>query len=183
MSNGGNDPLDPFAGIAADPAAWAEALARPEAPHRFAIHFTPRSGSTRLTAILARTGRLGHANEIFNPRFMATIARSWKVADLETYIALALRRQAVRGVAAPAAAPGPVRATTSWLAWPGWATHRRRSTSRPRRCRPSSKPSRRSRRSNAPPSCRPRIRNRSWWSERAILGPSSRRRRHPHRWW
>lgn len=90
--------INPFADLPSEPDAWQAVLAQPEPPHRFVIYFTPRSSSTRLTEILARTRRLGQANEAFNPTFVRTNATHWKVADMDTYIALLLRRQALGGV-------------------------------------------------------------------------------------
>lgn len=90
--------INPFAGIVARPDALQAVLAQPEPAHRFVIYFTPRSSSTRLTEILGRTRRLGEANEAFNPTFVRTNAMHWQVADMDSYIALLLRRQAPGGV-------------------------------------------------------------------------------------
>jgi len=67
-------------------------MAKPAAPKTLAIHFTPRSGSSRLTEILRQTNCLGRANELFNPNFLPNIAAKFQAPDLATYIALARRR-------------------------------------------------------------------------------------------
>lgn len=67
-------------------------MQKPEAPKTLAIHFTPRSGSSRLTEILRQTNRLGRANELFNPNFLPEMATKFQAPDLETYIAVARRR-------------------------------------------------------------------------------------------
>lgn len=95
---GTTPPPDPFAGLAPDPGRQAAVLARPLPPVRLVIWFTPRSSSTRLTEILAATRRLGHANEVFNPRFAARPARSVGAADAAGYARLIVRAQAVAGV-------------------------------------------------------------------------------------
>lgn len=68
------------------------ALSKPEAEKTLAIHFTPRSGSSRVTEILSQTNRLGRANELFNPHFMPEMATKFDAPDLEAYIAVARRR-------------------------------------------------------------------------------------------
>ncbi|TDL83517.1 hypothetical protein E2L08_02405 [Palleronia sediminis] len=80
-----------------DPVRLAAAMACPPCDRVLAIHFTPRSGSSRLTEILARTGRLGHAHELFNPNFMPAIAATLGAGDLDGYIAAARRGLAVGG--------------------------------------------------------------------------------------
>ncbi|MCC5973045.1 MAG: hypothetical protein JJT81_03240 [Rubellimicrobium sp.] len=83
---------DPFAGVAVDAERRARLRRRPPASLDYVIHFTPRSGSSRLTEILAATKRLSAANEAFNPSFVPRMAQALNAADLDDYVA-ALRRR------------------------------------------------------------------------------------------
>lgn len=53
------------------------------------FHFTPRSGSSWLSSILESTGILGTGLELFNPDFMADIARAYGARSLAEYIQMA----------------------------------------------------------------------------------------------
>lgn len=83
---------DLFAQVVVDPVQQARRRRKPEATQDYVIHFTPRSGSSWLTDILAATDRLSAANEAFNPQFVPKIAQALHVTDLDDYIA-ALRRR------------------------------------------------------------------------------------------
>jgi len=89
---------DPFAKVTVDPERRARQRKRPAASLDYVIHFTPRSGSSRLTEILAATGRLSAANEAFNPGFVPRMAQALNAADLEDYIAALRRRFNTGGV-------------------------------------------------------------------------------------
>lgn len=65
---------DPFAKVTVDPERRARQRKRPAAHLDYVIHFTPRSGSSRLTEILAATKCLSAANEAFNPTFVPRMA-------------------------------------------------------------------------------------------------------------
>ncbi len=52
----------------------------------YAIYFTPRSGSSRVTEILAQTKQLGMASEAFNPNFMPNIAQNVQAQNLDEYL-------------------------------------------------------------------------------------------------
>lgn len=77
----------------------AEASRRLPAPQlRYAIFFTPRSGSSRLTDILHSSGRLGDPGELFNPAFVPGIAQTYGATDLESYVDHVMRRRQVAGL-------------------------------------------------------------------------------------
>ena len=84
--------MEIFKDITADPQKHAEILRRPPAQKNVVIFFTPRSGSSWLTDILAQTGRFGAANELFNPNFMPSIARTLHATSLDDYVAASCRR-------------------------------------------------------------------------------------------
>jgi len=79
---------DPFAGIAPDPARRARQMARPPARLTYAIFFTPRSGSSRVTDILGRTGVLGRPSEFFNPTALPALARNCNAGSLDDLVRL-----------------------------------------------------------------------------------------------
>ena len=83
---------NPFAQVVIDPVKRARQGRRPPATRDYVIHFTPRSGSSWLTDILAATRRLSAANEAFNPAFVPRMAQALNATDLDDYIA-ALRRR------------------------------------------------------------------------------------------
>ena len=60
-------------------------------PVRCVIMFTPRSGSSRVTDILAGSGALGRAGECFNPEFLPKMAAAFGARTLEDYVALLVR--------------------------------------------------------------------------------------------
>lgn len=68
---------------------------RGEAPSRtYAILFTPRSGSSWLTSILAATRVMGTPSEWFNPTLMPTSSRAKGARDLDQFIAAISRHEA-----------------------------------------------------------------------------------------
>ncbi|MBT8423745.1 MAG: Stf0 sulfotransferase family protein [Silicimonas sp.] len=70
-----------------------ERLMKRPAPERcYAIHFTPRSGSSWLTDAAERSGVLGSPRECFNPNFMPEMVRALGAFDLEEYIEVLGRR-------------------------------------------------------------------------------------------
>jgi LPS sulfotransferase NodH len=73
-------------------------LKLPRAEHRLVIHFTPRSGSSWLSSLLESAGYLGTGLELFNPNFMANIARHFGARSLGEYIDLAHHFSARKGV-------------------------------------------------------------------------------------
>lgn len=87
-----------FDDVPFDPDLYQRVLSQPAADLRFAIYFTPRSGSSWLTDILSQTKRLGVANEAFNPNFIPNIARACNASNLEQYINVLIRRHNHNGV-------------------------------------------------------------------------------------
>lgn len=51
--------------------------------HNYVIMFTPRSGSSWLTAILSATGRLGHPEEYLNPAFLPELLQRMECDNTE----------------------------------------------------------------------------------------------------
>jgi LPS sulfotransferase NodH len=92
-------PPDLFARVVVtEPERQARLLAKPAADLSYVIHFTPRSGSSWLSGILAATGRLSAANEAFNPNFVPRIAHALQATDMDLYIRLLRRRFNTHGV-------------------------------------------------------------------------------------
>ena len=81
-----------------DPEAFARALRRPAAALRYVIYFTPRTGSSWLTDIATRTGRLSMPGECFNPHFVPGMARKFNAGDIDSYIEALVRRRNTEGV-------------------------------------------------------------------------------------
>lgn len=65
---------------------------------RYVIYFTARSGSSWLTDIVTRTGRLGAPDECFNPNFLTAMAAAMQAGTLEHYIDAIQRRRAPGGI-------------------------------------------------------------------------------------
>ncbi len=65
---------------------------------RYVIYFTARSGSSWLTDIVTRTGRLGAPDECFNPNFLTEMARAMQAGSLAQYIDTLQRRRAPGGI-------------------------------------------------------------------------------------
>ena len=89
---------NPFKKVDFDPELYERVMRKPPAHTRYVIYFTPRSGSSWLTDILARTRRLSLANEAFNPNFIPNIAQVCNASTLEQYINVLLRRHAQKGI-------------------------------------------------------------------------------------
>lgn len=89
---------DLFKDVVVDPTKRPKFLDRPEPRCEYIIHFTPRSGSSWLTDILAATRKLGHANEIFNPTFVPRIAEAVGATDMDEYAQRIKRRFNTQGV-------------------------------------------------------------------------------------
>lgn len=89
---------DLFEGITADQVKRAKIRSLPPAERNVVIFFTPRSGSSWLTDILAQTGQFGRANELFNPNFLPSMASSLQAEDIDDYIYAARRRFSIGNV-------------------------------------------------------------------------------------
>ncbi len=57
--------LNPFKSVEPNPVRLADAAKKPYPDIRYAIHFTPRSGSSRLTDICKNSSQLGKPGEVF----------------------------------------------------------------------------------------------------------------------
>lgn len=82
-----------------DGAAFARDRALPKAHTNYVIFFTPRAGSTWLTDIASKTGKLGRPSESFNPRHLNKMASAMNAANLKDYCDMIARKRATRGVA------------------------------------------------------------------------------------
>ncbi|WP_420858709.1 Stf0 family sulfotransferase [Marivivens marinus] len=91
-------PPNPFDNITPDPEKLRQVLALPAPTTTYAIHFTPRSGSSWLTDICANTGRLGRPGEMFSPRFVPSIAARMGIDNVDDYARAISRDRAVAGV-------------------------------------------------------------------------------------
>lgn len=65
---------------------------------RYVVYFTARSGSSWLTDIVTRTGRLGEPDECFNPHFLAEMGRAMRAGGLAQYVDTLQRRRARNGI-------------------------------------------------------------------------------------
>lgn len=77
---------------------YKRVLTRPEAHTKYVIYFTPRSGSSWLTDILAQTKRLSRAMEAFNPNFIPNISKAINASNLNQYCNVMTRRFNTQGV-------------------------------------------------------------------------------------
>ena len=66
-----------------DPERFETEMKKAPARRRYAIYFTPRSGSSWLTDTLTDSKCLGKPQEFFNPNFIPRIARSLNANSLE----------------------------------------------------------------------------------------------------
>lgn len=89
---------DLFEKVVVDQAKHDAIMAKPPTKRTFVIYFTARSGSTWLSEIILKTGRLGVAQELFNPAYVPKIAKNMGAKDLDAYIELAQRRFRKKGV-------------------------------------------------------------------------------------
>lgn len=87
-----------FSGITPDPEIVARMMNNPPAAKNFVVYFTPRSGSSWLTDVLAQTKRMGRCNEAFNPNFLPQMARACQADNLEDYIDHIQRRLKTRNM-------------------------------------------------------------------------------------
>lgn len=70
----------------------------PLAERSYAILFTPRSGSSWLTDICEKTGRLSRPDECFNPGFLPVMARALGARDMDEYVELLRRNRNTFGL-------------------------------------------------------------------------------------
>ncbi|MBY6202688.1 hypothetical protein KUV65_15030 [Maritalea mobilis] len=75
-----------------NPDRRAKLEAKPLPRRRLVIYFTPRSGSSWLTDLIAQSRRLGAGNELFNPNFVPNIANGIQALGREDYIMQAQKR-------------------------------------------------------------------------------------------
>lgn len=87
-----------FKDVEFDAKLYERVMTRPEAQTKYVIYFTPRSGSSWLTDILAQTGRLSRAFEAFNPNFVPNIAKAINASNLNQYSNVMCRRFNTQGV-------------------------------------------------------------------------------------
>lgn len=87
-----------FRQVEFDQATYDRVMQKPAAQTRYVIYFTPRSGSSWLTDVLAQTKRMSRANEAFNPNFIPNIARVCNASTLDQYVNVLTRRHNNRGV-------------------------------------------------------------------------------------
>ena len=76
----------PFPDTITDPQRHARELALSPAAIRYAMHFTPRSGSSWVGDIATRTGKLGNPGEPFNLPHVEVVAARLNATDLDSYI-------------------------------------------------------------------------------------------------
>ncbi len=82
---------DPFRDIPQKPDYHAQILAMPAPERRYAMFFTPRSGSSRLTELADQTKVLGRPGEIFNPALLPKIAGHYGAKNMGDYVDLLSR--------------------------------------------------------------------------------------------
>lgn len=88
---------DPFRDLPVDRDRRTAIMALPPAERRYAIFFTPRSGSSRLTALASGTATLGQPGEVFNPALLPGIARALSAGSMAEYVALLCRKRNAQG--------------------------------------------------------------------------------------
>ena len=89
---------DLFQDVVVDPQRRAQLQERAPARFFYVIHFTPRSGSSWLTDVIAATRQLSAANEAFNPGFIPRIAQAVHATDLDDYFQMLIRVYNTKGV-------------------------------------------------------------------------------------
>ena len=67
-------------------------IAEPAPRLEYCIYFTPRSGSSWLTDMAARSGWLGSPRECFNPHFCSDMAQALNTQNMEEYVEAIRRR-------------------------------------------------------------------------------------------
>lgn len=65
---------------------------------RYALHFTPRSGSSRLADMIRIAGGLGNPDECFNPSYMPKLLQDYPSKNLETFVENIARGRSPHGV-------------------------------------------------------------------------------------
>lgn len=83
---------DSFAQVDFRPKRHAQIMKMPRATRRYAMFFTPRSGSSRITELAEKSGVLGRPAEHFNPEFMPRMAQALSAADLADFVTLLTHR-------------------------------------------------------------------------------------------
>jgi len=73
-------------------------ITREPAKTQFVMFFTPRSGSSWLTDIAFKTGRLSNPGETFNPNFLHTMVRALNATNMDEYCEILARRRNTHGV-------------------------------------------------------------------------------------
>lgn len=86
-------PPEEFRDVVFDQHKYDHAMSWAPAAIRYAIFFTPRSGSSRLTDLASRTGALSTPGECFNKAFVPPIAQTYSARTLQDYVALLLRHR------------------------------------------------------------------------------------------
>lgn len=88
---------DGFANVRFNPKLHDRIMSRPAATRRYAMFFTPRSGSSRVTDLADKTGVLSRPVEQFNAEFLPGMAQALSAADLPDYVELLTRHFNRRG--------------------------------------------------------------------------------------
>ena len=72
-------------------------MSKPAPANRYAIFFTPRSGSTRVSGLIADAELSNRPREFFNPNFLDQIAKRHSARNLREYVELIQRQQQKNG--------------------------------------------------------------------------------------
>lgn len=86
-----------FRGLTPNPKGRKSALKNGPPDRRYIMFFTPRSGSSRITAMVRKTGTLSNLGEFFNPNFVPKIAQGLGAQDLEDYVHVLTQRHNTNG--------------------------------------------------------------------------------------
>jgi len=81
-----------------DRALYERRLKEPKVDAHYVILFTARSGSSWLTDIVSKTGRLGTPREVFNPGLLLQRAQKLNVSSMDQHVEMLTRRRAHNGV-------------------------------------------------------------------------------------
>lgn len=82
-----------FRGLTPNAEGRARALKAPAPKRRYAMFFTPRSGSSRVTAAAQKAGVLSNPDECFNPLFVPQMAQALGAQDLDDYLHVLTHRR------------------------------------------------------------------------------------------
>ena len=93
-----------------DRSFYEERRGRPLPERSYVVMFTPRSGSTWLTDVVASTRRLGRPGEFVNPSLMPRVISKWGTRDLGEHLNLLMRQVQSRGTFGIEATIGQVEA-------------------------------------------------------------------------